>query len=667
MKKVSFKVIGLLLAVLIGFQFVPLGSQAAAAYERCPVAPAKSVPAGLQADITFPDYMNYVDDTLLMNGTYSFKSYAGQGELYVTCGNGLKDVDFFVNGIRVNLSAACKHNGQPYKVNIARATVNGINTIQVANYAPESGTVSIKIPYPTVTRGSAASVGMDQDKLNLIDTLINKDIQYGFTSAQLAIIKDGVLVKNTAYGRLDSYNQDGTRKTDSPKVTTNTLYDLASNTKMYATNYALQKLVSEGKIGINDKITKYFPDFRDGDSDPIKGKASLTLRNLMEHQGGFPADPQYHNDKFNQATQKPNPNVTNPLFSQDKATTLQMILKTPLSYVPGSRTLYSDVDYMLLGFVVEKVTGKPLDEYVEETFYQPLGLNHIVYNPLQKGFSKNDCAATELNGNTRDGAISFRNIRTYTLQGEVHDEKAFYAMGGVSGHAGLFASAGDLAKLCQVMLNGGGYGGTRFFDANTIDQFTKRKDALATWGLGWWREGDYGRPWYFGVQSSRDTIGHQGWTGTLTMIDPSADLVVVLLTNKINSPLIDNTKNANMFYGNKFTTSTLGTIPSLIYDAIAHTGDEAMNAGIAQMVPEKLKLYHADDYQGGAVLDATLPLVDLVITRAEEKKTQETLAYAKQAVAQLTAAAQGRADLSAFNKRISALEKRIKDHRPGRK
>ena len=108
-----------------------------------------------------------------------------------------------------------------------------------------------------------------------------------------------------------------------------------------------------------------------------------------------------------------------------------------------------------LGLIVEQVTGMELDAYVEENIYKPLGLDHIVFNPLQKGFEKDQCAATELNGNSRDGAISFTVNRTDTIQGEVHDEKAFYAMNGVSGHAGLFADAQDLGRLAQVMLNQG--------------------------------------------------------------------------------------------------------------------------------------------------------------------------------------------------------------------
>lgn len=657
MKVIPKKILGVVLSASMVFSAAPVCFGSAAVYAASPVTLAESVPSGLQADCTFPDWAGYVDDTLLMNNRYSFKAYKGQGVLYIKCTD-LSSTRFFVNGKQIDISAACKNSGKTYKVDISAYTVNGSNTLQINDYAPATGKIEVKIPYPEVIAGTAQSVGMDTDELNLIDTIISNDVKYGFTSAQLAIIKNGVLVKNTAYGTVNAYNQNGTRKTDSAKVTTDTLYDLASNTKMYATNYAMQKLVSEGKVSINDKVTKYFPEFQDGANDAIKGKADLTLKEIMEHQAGFPADPQYFNDHFDQAAQKSDPNVDNILYSQDKKTTIQRIMNTPLIYQPGTQTKYSDVDYMLLGLIVEKVTGQNLDQYVENTIYKPMGLTHIMYNPLQKGFGVQNCAATELNGNTRDGAVSFKNVRTNTLQGQVHDEKAYYCMNGVSGHAGLFADAGDLAKLCQVMLNGGGYGGNKFFDKNTIAEFTKRKDALPTWGLGWWREGSYGRPWYFGVESSDDTIGHQGWTGTLTMIDPKNDLVMVLLTNKINSPLIDNKSNANDFVGNKFTTATLGTIPDLIYQSINHASETAVNANVSEMVSEKMKLYraHADKYDGKTILQAAYSLVDTAVTRAEQKKTTETRDYAKKAISQLDTSIADASVVAEFQKRLGAVK-----------
>jgi CubicO group peptidase (beta-lactamase class C family) len=201
---------------------------------------------------------------------------------------------------------------------------------------------------------------------------------------------------------------------------------------------------------------------------------------------------------------------------------------------------------------------------MQETFYTPLGLERISFLPLDNGYTAEDCAATELSGNTRSGSLSYPGIRTETLQGQVHDENAWYCMGGVSGHAGLFASATDLAVLSSVMLTGG-YGEHRFFSRDVLDLFTAPKTFdLGQWGLGWYREGDDKRVWYFGTQSSSDTVGHQGWTGTLVMIDPSRDLVVVYLTNKINTPITDPAKNTNGFDGSCYTASTLGFVPQLL-------------------------------------------------------------------------------------------------------
>ena len=241
-----------------------------------------------------------------------------------------------------------------------------------------------------------------------------------------------------------------------------------------------------------------------------------------------------------------------------------MICRTPLYYAPGTKTVYSDVDYMILGVVVEKITGYDLDTYLKKTFFEPMGLTHITYNPLRNGCSKDDCAATELNGNTRDGLLHFDGYRTQTIQGEVHDEKAFYSMDGISGHAGLFSNATDLAKLASVMLTGG-YGKNSFFSQNVMDMFTapKEEDA-ANWALGWWRQGDNQRVWYFGTQADSGTFGHQGWTGTIVMIDPERDLIIAYLTNKKNSRVTNMKADANKFDGDWYTSATLGFVPQIL-------------------------------------------------------------------------------------------------------
>ncbi len=597
-------------------------------FAQAPVYEAALPAGGWQADLTFPDWAGYVDDTLAMNSMYSFFGYKGQGTLYITPADGVTGFNLFINNYGVKTSRITA--GKTYAVDISSYTVNGTNTIQLTNIRPASLTQAVRvcIPYPVITQGTPEAVGLDPAVLDAIDAVIRADIAHGFTSAQLAVIKDGQMVYQNAWGTVNAYYPDGTPKTDSPAVTNDTLYDLASNTKMYSVNYALQYLATQGRVSLDAKIVDLlgeafaantiditYAGYENPGLDTVQAwKAELTIRDVLRHQAGFPADPQYHNDAFDQSTQKAAPGTPNLLYagsdgsSETRRRTLEAIFKTPLMYEPGTQTLYSDVDYMLLDFVIEEIVGQRLDAFLSETFWEPMGLRRITYQPLAHGFSADDCAATELNGNTRDGAISFTGARTYTLQGEVHDEKAYYAMGGVSGHAGLFATAGDLAALASVMLCGG-YGNNKFFSRNMIDTFTAPKsESAANWGLGWWREADMARAWYFGTQSSSGAIGHQGWTGTLSLIDPAERLVVVYLTNKINSPVTDPAANPNKFDGNWYTASTLGFVAQLLYQGLkerAGSPDAALDALLADMACEHFRLVNA---QSGAP-DAAHPLV----------------------------------------------------------
>lgn len=583
-----------------------------------------SVSGGWQGEPVFPNWKG-LDDTLAMNHMYTFVGYAGQGTLCVEPESGVTGFNLFVNNRQINTAAMAA--GGVWNVDISGQTINGRNTIQVGGIRPRGKQVTVRVGYPTVQEGSLQDVGIDRDALELLEQIIQADVNNGFPSAQMAIVKDGKLVYQNAWGRVNSYNPDGTPKTDSPAVTNDTLYDLASNTKMYTANYALQYLVTQGKANLDSRLvdllgSAFVEDTIDitynGYENPglkvnKQWKAELTLRDILRHQAGFPADPQYHNDSFDQCSQKTVPGATNVLFSgwdgsaATRATTLKSIFKTPLMYKPGTKTVYSDVDYMLLAFAIEAITGKGLDAFLKETFWDPMGLTHTTYNPLLNGFAANDCAATELNGNTRDGAISFTGVRTATIQGQVHDEKCYYAMGGISGHAGLFSNATELAKLASVMLTGG-YGENRYFSRNVMDAFTApKKEDAANWGLGWWREGDNQRCWYFGTQAPSNTIGHQGWTGTLTMIDPVEDLVVVYLTNKINSPVTDKAANPNKFNGNWYTASTLGFVAQLLYQGLQNHGTDPNNAYSA-LLEDMAESKFALVAEGGSV-PATHPLV----------------------------------------------------------
>lgn len=582
-----------------------------------------SVSGGWQGEPVFPNWKG-LDDTLAMNHMYTFVGYAGQGTLCVEPESGVTGFNLFVNNRQINTAAMAA--GGVWNVDISGQTINGRNTIQVGGIRPRGKKVTVRVGYPTVQEGSLQDVGIDRDALELLEQIIQADVNNGFPSAQMAIVKNGKLVYQNAWGKVNSYNPDGTPKTDSPAVTNDTLYDLASNTKMYTANYALQYLVTQGKANLDSRLvdllgSAFVEDTIDitynGYENPglkvnKQWKAELTLRDILRHQAGFPADPQYYNDSFDQCAQKTVPGATNVLFSgwdgsaATRAATLKSIFKTPLMYKPGTKTVYSDVDYMLLAFVIEKITGKGLDVFLKETFWDPMGLTRTTYNPLQNGFAPNDCAATELNGDTRDGYVSFTGARTVTTQGQVHDGKAYFCMAGISGHAGLFSTATELAKLASVML-AGGYGENRYFSRNVMDTFTApKKEDAANWGLGWWREGDNQRCWYFGTQSSPNTIGHQGWTGTLTMIDPSENLVVVYLTNKINSRITD-PANVNEFNGNWYTASTLGFVAQLLYQGLQNHGTDPNNAYSAlleDMAESKFALVS----EGGSV-PATHPLV----------------------------------------------------------
>ena len=603
------KTICLLLTVIIFFSgFATMGEENSKVMPAMKMTRTSAMPEQeWQICAVFPDRKGYTDDTLAMNSRVSFRGFHGQGSLWMEISDEVEAFSLYVNNEKIDTAGV---TGGVWTLDLSAAAVDGINTIQVTNILPLGLKEAVKlcIPYPVVLDGDGLE-GIHPETLRLVEDIIQSDIDHGFTSAQLAVLKNGRLVYENAWGRVNSYNPDGTPKADSPMVTTETLYDLASVSKMFSVNYAVQKLVTDGAFDLDAPIVEILDDaFAEDTLDityasvedapdhetQIAWKRALTPRDLLRHQGGFPAGPHYDDPAFDMALQAVGQPNSNLCYANNRADTLKAICKTPLLYAPGTRTVYSDIDYMLLCFIVEKVTGQRLDDYMKENFYAPLGLDHITYLPLENGFAPEDCAATELNGNTRDGNVHYEGIRTQTLQGEVHDERAGICMEGVSGHAGLFANAHDLAKLASVMLTGG-YGEQRFFSRNVIDLFTAPKAAdFGQWGLGWWRQGDDQRTWYFGGEAAPNTVGHQGWTGTLAMIDPSRNLVIVYLTNKINSPVMG-PDNLNKFYGSCYTASSLGFVPQLLSIGMDSDGDISgqlldlladMAAGSMKLIPE---------------------------------------------------------------------------------
>ena len=389
-----------------------------------------------QLDVTFPDWREDVSSTYPINNCVGFYGYSGQGQIYLECEDGVSGFDLFVNGRKIDVSPVA--SGKSYLADVSSVTVNGINTVQVS--ALEEGNVRVCIPYPVVIPGTPDEVGIDDGAFELIDRIISADIENGFSSAQLSVIKDGRLVYENSWGNVKTYDENGEPAEGVP-VTADTLYDLASNTKMYSVNYAIQYLLTKGEIDLNSRVVDIMGDSFADDTIKIdyegydavsldtnkKWKEELTIRDLLRHQGGFPPGPHYYNDRYDHASQDFDSDKGNVIYVgtagdyKTREDTWEALCRTPLMYEPGSNTVYSDVDYMILCYCIEKITGKGLDEYLSEVFFSPMELEHITYNPLENGFLADDCAATELMGNTRDGRLHYSGIREYTLQGELHD------------------------------------------------------------------------------------------------------------------------------------------------------------------------------------------------------------------------------------------------------
>ena len=280
----------------------------------------------------------------------------------------------------------------------------------------------------------------------------------------------------------------------SPRPDEHTLWDLASLTKVVGMTSAVAQLVEQGRVELDAPVQRYLPEWTGPNKDRV------TIRHLITHQSGLPAFKQYF--KLN--------------LSPDS--TLQLFMREPLDTLPGVRMVYSDIGAILLGKVVERVSGERLDVYLQRNVFGPLGMNETLYRPSAELLSR--IAPTEKDP-----------WRGRHLRGEVHDENAF-ALGGVSGHAGLFSSAHDLDRFARAYLNGGTLDGVRVASAETLRRFTTVHDsAFSSRALGWdtpSRNSSGGR------YLLRPAFGHTGYTGTSLWIAPQHDLYVMLLTNRVN-------------------------------------------------------------------------------------------------------------------------------------
>ena len=271
-----------------------------------------------------------------------------------------------------------------------------------------------------------------------------------------------------------------------------TVYDLASLTKVVGTTTALMILYDEGRLELDAPVVKYLPAFTGGYKD------SVTIRHLLTHRSGLPAG----RDLWRVAR--------NPQEAR------LMVIDAPLTCKPGTCYIYSDLGADILGMVVETISGMGLDQFLGERVFSRLGMADTYYRP-------NDSLRARI------APTEVMPPRGYPLQGEVHDENA-YVLGGVAGHAGLFSTAKDLAVFAQMMLNGGTYDSVRIVSDSTVALFTKR--AAGSRALGWdTADGDGGAGRYL----TERAYGHTGYTGTSLWIDPDREMFVILLTNRVHA------------------------------------------------------------------------------------------------------------------------------------
>ena len=351
----------------------------------------------------------------------------------------------------------------------------------------------------------------EEKKLRPAFDVIEKAIaEKAFPGATLAVGYRGK-VSVRAFGKL-SYD------VKAAAANPNTIYDIASLTKVVATTTLVAKLV-EGDFAVpldlDAKIERYLPEWAGGPNPEWRHR--VTVRHLLTHTSGLPAFKEYWRTTNSRATAK---------RSTGKQDTLARIFAEPLEYEPGTKEIYSDLGIILMAEIIERLTGGTLDDLAKSTNFSPLGMKDTMYHPPKKLWPQ--IAPTEIDN----------QLRHRLVQGEVHDENAF-VIGGVSGHAGIFSTAPDLAAFCQMLLNGGVYAHQRILRRATIAQFTTPQQLSAgTRTLGWAVPTEGGSSGHY---FSAHSFGHTGFTGTSIWIDPDRQLFVVLLTNRVH-PTRENTK-----------------------------------------------------------------------------------------------------------------------------
>jgi CubicO group peptidase (beta-lactamase class C family) len=330
-----------------------------------------------------------------------------------------------------------------------------------------------------------ADVGLDAKRLSRIDMVVATAIKEGkMPGAVVLVVRQGKVAFRKAYGRRQIQPL-------AEAMTTDTVFDLASLTKPMATATSLLLLVERGKLRLEDTVAKHLPDFGK------HGKDKITVEQLLLHISGLPAG--------------------NPVRDYDagRAKAIEKINDLRLAVDPGKKFVYSDLGYIMLGEMVEKLGGAPLDVFSAKNIFGPLGLRDTMFKPGKDLTAR--IAPTEKDGDR-------------WLRGEVHDPRA-RRMGGVAGHAGLFGTADDLAVFAQMLLEGGAWNGRRILAPETVKQMTTPKPVPGGQRSPGWDV----RTAYSSNRGERfGGFGHTGFTGTSIWIDPPSRTAVIILSNRVH-------------------------------------------------------------------------------------------------------------------------------------
>ncbi len=370
-------------------------------------------------------------------------------------------------------------------------------------------------PLPTA---DPASVGMLAQHLAYLDQAVAAEIaRKQLPGAVVLVGRQGKVVWRKAYG-------NRALEPAPEAMTVDTIFDLASLTKIVATATSVMILVERGLVRLGDPVARYIPEFA------ANGKQNITVEQLLIHRSGLIADNEVKD------------------YEQGPAQAMLNIWKLAPLNAPGAKFIYSDVNFITLAELVKRVSGKPVDQFAAENVYRPLGMKDTGFNPAASLRAR--IAPTEKRGGNvivpstgEKGEGAGRPERW--MRGEVHDPRS-YLLGGVAGHAGLFSTADDLAIYCQMILNRGEYQGRRILSPLTVARMTQPRETGGNGGEGQWRA--LGWDYYSSFSANRGDLfpigsfGHTGFTGTGLWLDPASETFVVFLSNRVHPRLDEDVK-----------------------------------------------------------------------------------------------------------------------------